>query len=455
MFSLPNYCRLEVVMKKISLLMLFIMLFFQSGLAYVAAQEGQKIVLAIWGIGPDKPFHLIFEAEEDLSEQTLEQVREEFGKVVSSWQRNGATPLLGGTDTIIDRTQKKFPGAKIHVIMVTDGLDTERARKYFSSQSMLQIFAENNNRPGLDQITAELLRIIEEHKVEMHAIFTHSKKLSPKKINEGQAFLKKMAENTYPFGEAALNSVLHSIKNDPAKVIVVNILVDLSLSLADMTQEIVSLARNVAVELSAISAMDTNGPLPPAVADDLPAEAPAVALLPEQPAEDEDQPVEIVTPILQKILDNGGSEKNLDPENPRTSLEWNKNQTNLSDLDLHVRTPNDGHVYYRNKKNDYAQLDVDIINPIGTAVENIVLDKKNMVPGQYEFFVRVFFKREGKGFETELYINGNHYNFEYQDELVQGEDIHLLSFDYDDEGTITVLKIHQDVLEELTSSGEE
>jgi hypothetical protein cdifQCD-6_20930 len=104
----------------------------------------------------------------------------------------------------------------------------------------------------------------------------------------------------------------------------------------------------------------------------------------------------------------------------RFSIMWNDDKENLSDLDAHCyeSTKNrSNEIYYSDKKSRLSngELDVDIINPDGIAVENITFPDRNRMPdGKYKFFVDYFSKRSG-------YLNGFKAEIEFDDEVFEYE----------------------------------
>ena len=127
--------------------------------------------------------------------------------------------------------------------------------------------------------------------------------------------------------------------------------------------------------------------------------------------------------IKQNIVDIGGS---IDGD-LRLSIQWNDKDNNPNDFDAHCIEPEYYEIFYGNK--DYVSpsggtLDVDIVNPQDSvAVENIIYkDRHDMAEGTYDFFVYCFSNNGGtSGFSAEIEIQGRIYNFEYNENLVQGE----------------------------------
>jgi hypothetical protein len=98
----------------------------------------------------------------------------------------------------------------------------------------------------------------------------------------------------------------------------------------------------------------------------------------------------------------------------RFSIQWNTpDEPNSSDLDAHCIEPN-GHIYFRNLTGGHnsGTLDVDIRQPKGIAVENIIYTNLTVMPdGKYKFRIHNFSQRIGKGWSAELEFNGKIYEF--------------------------------------------
>lgn len=128
----------------------------------------------------------------------------------------------------------------------------------------------------------------------------------------------------------------------------------------------------------------------------------------------------------------------------RASLAWH----NYDDLDLHLRLPGNGHIYFAQKV-DYptqGKLDVDMNAGSGTTrtpVENIVLpSREKMKAGIYEVLVNQFNKREPSdvGFEVEMEMDGVVCNFSYAKPIKHGETILVCKFHYTPKEGLVILE---------------
>ena len=110
----------------------------------------------------------------------------------------------------------------------------------------------------------------------------------------------------------------------------------------------------------------------------------------------------------------------------RFSIQWNTpDEPNSSDLDAHCTAPGE-HIYYGNDKgsNQSGSLDVDIRNPNGIAVENIIYTNLDRMPnGEYKFSINNFSQRTGKGWSAELEFNGQIYEFSSSKQMRQDETV--------------------------------
>ena len=113
----------------------------------------------------------------------------------------------------------------------------------------------------------------------------------------------------------------------------------------------------------------------------------------------------------------------------RFSIQWNDIEKDHNDLDAHCTTPKMREIYYADKVDRLTggNLDVDIIQPHGVAVENITFpDRKKMTDGKYVFAVHNFNHRGGrKGFRAEIEFDGIIYSFDYRIELKPKETIRV------------------------------
>ena len=129
----------------------------------------------------------------------------------------------------------------------------------------------------------------------------------------------------------------------------------------------------------------------------------------------------------------------------RFSIQWNDtNEYSQNDLDAHAITPSGTHIYFVAKR-DYCTggfLDVDIIDPVKgkPAVENIAWENKNnMTPGEYTFFVHQYTYRGGKdGFRAEIEFDGKIYQYDYKNELRQGQKVPVATVTLNADGTFSI-----------------
>lgn len=101
----------------------------------------------------------------------------------------------------------------------------------------------------------------------------------------------------------------------------------------------------------------------------------------------------------------------------RSSLQWNDEDTKgIVDFDLHCKTPF-SEIYYNSKidRTSKGWLDVDMINPTKTGIENITW-QEILKDGVYKFFVRNFSGHKNhNGFKFEIEFGGNIFNYQYNE----------------------------------------
>lgn len=100
----------------------------------------------------------------------------------------------------------------------------------------------------------------------------------------------------------------------------------------------------------------------------------------------------------------------------RFSLQWNDDGNSIVDLDAHCAEPY-GEIYYAHKLNNASggNLDVDMINPSKTGIENITWPSlSKMKEGVYRFYVVNFNSRNHDGFTAEIEFNGEIHSFSYK-----------------------------------------
>jgi len=120
----------------------------------------------------------------------------------------------------------------------------------------------------------------------------------------------------------------------------------------------------------------------------------------------------------------------------RFSLQWNDGDNNQNDFDAHCIEPNNNHIYFPNKRQVHRSsgvLDVDIVNPgQNVAVENITWsDLSRMPEREYHLFVRNYSHNGGRtGFSAEVEFDGQIFEYCYEHELAQGEDVTVARVQY-------------------------
>lgn len=96
----------------------------------------------------------------------------------------------------------------------------------------------------------------------------------------------------------------------------------------------------------------------------------------------------------------------------RFSIEWNDDGKSICDFDAHCKGPG-GNIYFGDKRDAFGgQLDVDMVRPRGTGIENITWsDLNRMKDGIYKFAINNFDSGRNTGFSAEIEFNGEVYSF--------------------------------------------
>lgn len=133
----------------------------------------------------------------------------------------------------------------------------------------------------------------------------------------------------------------------------------------------------------------------------------------------------------------------------RFSIQWNEDGKDNYDLDAHcIERPKDGgnyEIYYGNKRMyspSRGMLDVDIIQPHNEiAVENITyVNRKNMKPGVYEFYVHQFGGANKNGFRAEIEFDGSIYSYDYSKSMKRNEKVKVAKVVLDDNGNFFIIE---------------
>jgi len=125
----------------------------------------------------------------------------------------------------------------------------------------------------------------------------------------------------------------------------------------------------------------------------------------------------------------------------RYSIRWNKEGDNLNDYDAHCRWDR-GHINFANKKVGNMELDVDIIRPVGVAVENITGRRAQDIPkAKFRLSVHCFSHNGGtNGFDCEVELAGDLYYYNYPHNIPYKSMVHVADVEWDGERfTITHL----------------
>lgn len=109
----------------------------------------------------------------------------------------------------------------------------------------------------------------------------------------------------------------------------------------------------------------------------------------------------------------------------RFSIMWNEDGRSIVDLDAHCQTPR-GEIMYSDKRIDGGRLDVDMINPPTTGVENIYWqDLSTLRDGDYVFLIYNYNGRKNNGAKAELVWYDEIYKFHIKDEIKTNHPIKL------------------------------
>lgn len=112
----------------------------------------------------------------------------------------------------------------------------------------------------------------------------------------------------------------------------------------------------------------------------------------------------------------------------RFSIQWNEEGRSCCDFDAHAIEPNGVEIAfntYKGRKTTMSgMLDVDMIRPVGTGVENITwTDIVMMKPGIYRFFIRNYDNGPNVGFQAQIAFNNQLYNFSYNSKVTRDIEI--------------------------------
>lgn len=104
----------------------------------------------------------------------------------------------------------------------------------------------------------------------------------------------------------------------------------------------------------------------------------------------------------------------------RFSIMWNEDGRSIVDLDAHAVEPNGHEIFYADKISTRTggQLDIDMINPTHTGVENIFWNDMSKVPdGRYCFYVRNYNGNRNAGVKAEVAIGDNVFTYQVNEEI--------------------------------------
>lgn len=138
----------------------------------------------------------------------------------------------------------------------------------------------------------------------------------------------------------------------------------------------------------------------------------------------------------------------------RFSIKWNDEVACSSDLDAHCITPNGQCIYFGNKRTGGGELDVDIIEPRGVAVENITFAAhRHLQNGNYEFIVDNYSKRSGVScFTAQIEMDGEIHDFTYDADLKNKVEVAKVTYN---NGKFTIQKNNDKNLSSSSSQRDE
>lgn len=108
----------------------------------------------------------------------------------------------------------------------------------------------------------------------------------------------------------------------------------------------------------------------------------------------------------------------------RFSIIWNEDGRDIVDLDAHCIEPDGHHIYYGVKgvkSRCGGTLDVDMINPEKTGVENIYYN--HFSDGKYAFFIQNYNGGDHKNCKAEIHINGETFTYFVEHKIRQKQNV--------------------------------
>lgn len=108
----------------------------------------------------------------------------------------------------------------------------------------------------------------------------------------------------------------------------------------------------------------------------------------------------------------------------RFSIMWNEDGRSIVDLDAHAKEPGGDHIFFANHKGYPTMmggmLDIDMIRPRGTGVENIFWeDLSKLEDGVYSFWIHNYDKAHNAGAKAEIYFNGELFQYVVNKEITE------------------------------------